>query len=180
MTETLATGALYVRIRDALNPTLPVVGATVMTSQSGIGPFRTWYNRGYTNGSGALVIPNLLEGTHLVAASKTGYSIARASAVVYGGRTTNVDMTMTRVLSAEMVIGDIYITSTPPDACVYIDNNVVLDNTGNTARTPIQIVGVPEGIHNIEISLDGYECGKVSIDVMPNQVNNVNIVLTPL
>jgi hypothetical protein len=177
MTE--GTGAMNIIIKDALNPIMPVVGATVYTAQTGITQYPVWYYRGYTNGVGTLMIPNLAIGTHLYAASKTGYNSARGSAVITGTGITNVNIAMTRVLSAESSTGDLYITSTPSGACVNVDRNIAIDSLGNIARTPVQIVGISEGIHNIEVSLDGYEYGNMSIDARSNQVNNVDIVLTP-
>jgi PEGA domain len=86
---------------------------------------------------------------------------------------------MTKIIVASTATGDLYITSTPSRSCVYIDDNVILDETGSTVKTPIQIVGILEGMHKIDISLNGYEREDISVDILPNQVNNVNIVMTP-
>lgn len=76
--------------------------------------------------------------------------------------------------------GDLSIDSTPQGAFVYIDGYALTDESGNAMKTPVNVVGVLEGIHEIQISLDTYYNKKVFRDVIPNQVNEVRVILTSI
>lgn len=76
--------------------------------------------------------------------------------------------------------GDISIDSDPPGATIYIDGWPLQDQTGNVLTTPAMIVGVMDGMHEIQISLDMYYSKKLIIDVIPGIVNKAFAKLTPV
>lgn len=67
--------------------------------------------------------------------------------------------------------GDVSIDSDPQGATVYIDGYTLQDDNNNILTTPATVVGVMDGIHEIQISLDRYYSKKVFIDVIPGKVN---------
>lgn len=73
--------------------------------------------------------------------------------------------------------GDLSIDSSPQGAFVYMDGYALTDDSGNAMKTPVKVVGVIEGIHEILISFDGYYSKKVFRDIIPNQVNEVRVTL---
>lgn len=76
--------------------------------------------------------------------------------------------------------GDLSIDSSPQGAFVYMDGYALTDDSGNAMKTPVIVTGVLEGIHEIQISLDGYYSKKVFRDVMPNQMNEVRVTLASI
>ncbi len=67
--------------------------------------------------------------------------------------------------------GDISIDSDPPGATVYVDGYALQDEAGRVLTTPAIVVGAMDGIHEIQISLDGYYDKKIFVDVIPGKVN---------
>ncbi len=67
--------------------------------------------------------------------------------------------------------GDISIDSDPPGATVYIDGYALQDENGKVLTTPAMVVGAMDGIHEIQISLDGYYSKKIFVDVIPGKAN---------
>jgi len=76
--------------------------------------------------------------------------------------------------------GDISIDSDPPGATVYIDGYALQDENGKVLTTPAMVVGVMDGIHEIQISLDGYYDKKIFVDVIPGKVNKAVAKLTSI
>ena len=73
--------------------------------------------------------------------------------------------------------GDISIDSDPPGATVYIDGYALQDEAGIILTTPAMVVGAMDGIHEIQISLDGYYSKKIFVDVIPGKVNKATAKL---
>ncbi len=67
--------------------------------------------------------------------------------------------------------GDISIDSDPPGATVYVDGYALQDDRGNILTTPVMVVDAMDGIHEIQISLDGYYSKKIFLDVVHGKVN---------
>lgn len=61
--------------------------------------------------------------------------------------------------------GTVHITTTPTDAVVYLDAQLV---TGSTS-SPFVIANVPRGPHMIEVRKNGYRAWGTSIDIQPGQ-----------
>lgn len=77
-------------------------------------------------------------------------------------------------------LGNVSIDSDPQGATVYIDGYTLQDNAGNILKTPITVVGVMSGIHEIQISLDRYYDKKIFPDIIPGNVNKVFAELIPM
>jgi len=73
--------------------------------------------------------------------------------------------------------GDISIDSDPPGATVYVDGYALQDENGKVLTTPAMVVGAMDGIHEIQISLDGYYSKKIFVDVIPGKVNKATAKL---
>lgn len=73
--------------------------------------------------------------------------------------------------------GDLSIDSNPQGSYIYIDGYPLVDENNNPMKTPVIVTGIVEGIHEIQISLDGYYGKKVFRDIIPNQVNEVRVTL---
>lgn len=69
--------------------------------------------------------------------------------------------------------GNIQIDSDPPGATVYIDGYALQDNNGNALTTPIMIVDVMDGIHEVQLSLDLYYSKKIFVDAVPDKIQKV-------
>lgn len=76
--------------------------------------------------------------------------------------------------------GDILINSSPQGAYIFIDGNVLIDINGHSILTPARITVVKGGLHDVQISLDGYYSKKVFINIVPDQVNNISVTLQPI
>ncbi len=73
--------------------------------------------------------------------------------------------------------GDIEIHSSPQGAFIYIDGNSVIDLQGHAILTPVRVTGVGQGLHEVQVSLDGYYDKKIFINVIPEKVNEISVVL---
>lgn len=76
--------------------------------------------------------------------------------------------------------GDISIDSDPPGATVYVDGYALQDEAGRVLTTPAMVIGAMDGIHEIQISLDGYYSKNVFPNIVPGKVNNIVIKLIPI
>lgn len=76
--------------------------------------------------------------------------------------------------------GDISIDSDPQGATIYFDGYALSDENGNVLVTPSTIVGVMDGIHEIQISLDKYYSKKIFVDAIPGKVNKAFAKLTSI
>ena len=73
--------------------------------------------------------------------------------------------------------GDLSINSNPQGAYIYIDGYPLVDESNNPMKTPVKVIEIPEGIHQIQISLDGYYSKKVFKDIIPNQTSDISVTL---
>lgn len=67
--------------------------------------------------------------------------------------------------------GDISVDSDPPGATIYIDGYALQDEKGDVLTTPAMVVGAMDGMHEVQISMDGYYSKKLIIDVIPGKIN---------
>lgn len=67
--------------------------------------------------------------------------------------------------------GDIFIDSTPRGAYIYIDDIPFVNSNNIPILTPARAIGVMEGQHMVQISLDGYYSKRLIIDVIPDRLN---------
>ncbi len=69
-------------------------------------------------------------------------------------------------------IGDILIDSDPQGAYVYIDGYPQMDIEGHIILTPVRITGIAEGMHEIQISIDGHYSKKIIVNIISNILNH--------
>lgn len=143
MTE---AGAVKFYVRSGMSP-LP--GAGIYTSVNRY----TWYYRGFTDSVGVLMVLGLPMGLNYYMVSKTGYSVANGSVNVPSSGGVEVDVYLTKTLSALSAdaMGNLDITSNPEGAQIYINGDVL-----NTI-TPVTITNLPEGEYILELAKDGYQ-----------------------
>jgi len=111
-------------------------------------------------------IGKLASGTYLMEAKK------------YGHRSTakNVDISMEQnprtiqLIPPSPIYGELNITSTPPMADVYIDNE-------NVGKTPLFLPQIISGIHNITIKHDEFIDYKIPIEIRENILTSVKATL---
>lgn len=76
-------------------------------------------------------------------------------------------------------VGTIRIYSEPYGADVYIDGNPVLDQSGQTVRTPVTITDVPDGIRQVTFIMPGYFNEIKLVDVYPGAYSDVTATMRP-
>ena len=76
--------------------------------------------------------------------------------------------------------GDISIDSDPPGAIVYVDGYALQDEKGNLLTTPAMVIGAMDGMHEIQLSMDGYYSKKMIIDVIPYKINRSFVKLVSI
>ena len=76
--------------------------------------------------------------------------------------------------------GNISIDSDPPGATIYVDGYALQDENNQVLTTPAMVVDAMDGIHEIQISLDGYYSKKIFLDVVPGKVNKAFAKLIPI
>lgn len=76
--------------------------------------------------------------------------------------------------------GDLFIDSEPRGGYVYIDNIPQMDTEGRAILTPVRVMGVMEGMHEVQISLDGYYSKKLIINVISDRLNIAYAKLQPI
>lgn len=119
-------------------------------------------------------------GTRRITFKKQGYFDEDIYVFVQNGLYSDA-YTMLRskmeTMSTLSELGDLFIDSNPQGAYVYIDGNVLIDINGRTILTPVRVTAVREGLHDVQVSLDGYYSKKVLINVIPDHVNNMSVTL---
>lgn len=123
------------------------------------------YLDGVWKGTTPLSLSDIVEGSHTVKISKPGYEDYSTSCTVYVGRTISLSPILTPL------VGNIFVTSTPPGAEVSLDG---------TARglTPQTIQSVSPGYHTLQISSDGYEDTEVSVLVLAGETVSKTVALS--
>jgi hypothetical protein len=133
---------------------------------------------------------SIFEGRHdfllrIHGASATGY------VDVYPGTTVNIFRNMEPGKSEEGLgqpepqiwlgqnVGTIRIYSEPDGAEIYIDNNPVIDQSGNIVKTPVIITDVPDGIRQITFTMPGYLNEMTTVDVYQGAYSDVMARLKP-
>lgn len=76
--------------------------------------------------------------------------------------------------------GDISIDSDPLGATIYIDGYALQDSSGGILTTPATVVGIMDGIHEIQVSMDRHYSKKIFLDVIPGKVNKAFAKLIPM
>ena len=76
--------------------------------------------------------------------------------------------------------GDLFIDSEPRGGYVYIDNIPQMDTEGRAILTPVRVMGMMEGMHEVQISLDGYYSKKLIVNVISDRLNIAYAKLQPI
>ena len=76
--------------------------------------------------------------------------------------------------------GNMQIDSDPLGATVYVDGYALQDKNNQILTTPAMVVDAMDGIHEIQISLDGYYSKKIFLDVVPGKVIKAFAKLIPI
>jgi len=129
-----------------------------------------------------VTILNVTTGRHKITFKKDGYLDEDIYVYVENGlysdvRAALIPKTGSLTLSA---LGDLFIDSNPQGGYIYIDGNALIDLNGRALLTPVRITAVREGLHEVQVSLDGYYSKKVFINIIPDQVNNISVTLQPI
>ncbi|MHC4139226.1 MAG: PEGA domain-containing protein, partial [Planctomycetota bacterium] len=109
-------------------------------------------------------IKDLSPDKHMVDISMEGYAAWKESVNIVPGE----EIDLTAVLQMEE--GSIDVKSKPSDAMVLLDSKEV-------GTTPVSLISIPVGPHEIEIKIDGYENWKRSIIIKKGKLTNLNATL---
>jgi len=76
-------------------------------------------------------------------------------------------------------VGTIRVYSEPKGAEIYIDENPVIDQSGNIAKTPVTITGIPDGIRQVTLVIPGHFDEMKFVDVYPGEESNIITTMRP-
>lgn len=76
-------------------------------------------------------------------------------------------------------VGTIRARSEPDGANIYIDDNPVLDQSENMARTPVTITDIPDGVRQVTFTMDGYFDEIIPVEVYPGECSDVTATMRP-
>ncbi len=141
-------------INAALTPVATRGNLQVYSSPAGA----SVYVDGNYYGTTPATVGNLAAGTHTVSLRLAGYAEYSTTVSISAGSTTAVNPT----LSSSPSYGSISVTSTPAGAGIYLDGTY----QGKTGLgQPFNIVSMQPGIHEILLSLPGYQDYSATITV---------------
>ena len=75
--------------------------------------------------------------------------------------------------------GTIRIFSEPFGADVYLDGNVVRDQSGNIVKTPVTITDIPEGSQQVIFRMPGHLEETKIVNVYPGEWSDVTVTMIP-
>jgi len=161
-------------VSSSLNP-MPVsnVGwVYVSSSPGGAGVTLDGTNYGQTPDSGSLKLNTIGAGDHTVTLTLAGFQPYTAKVTVYANTVSEVSAVL---LSAKPkpAIGELSVSSTPPGANVFVDNNFV-------GITPLTLQEIPAGSHRVTVRLTGYQDYEASISVNAGATSTVAAGLSPV
>lgn len=110
-------------------------------------------------------IPDLKIGTHQVRLEHPDYLPVSDKVEIFYRKTVRVEKTLTGKP------GKLLVTSTPPDAEVYLDG----DRKGKTNLS----LEIPPGNHEITVAKDGFLEGRMDIRIRPNKPDTLDFNLAP-
>ncbi|MDP1676757.1 MAG: PEGA domain-containing protein [Bacteroidota bacterium] len=110
-------------------------------------------------------IKGISEGEHIVKLALQNYADTVVSVTLIKDQV----VTISAVLKS--VYGSIFVTSTPSGA------SISLDNVATGKVTPYTLENIPEAIHSVTLTFQGYADTTMPITVTKNQVSNVSITL---
>ena len=161
-------------VSSSLNP-MPVsnVGwVYVSSSPGGAGVTLDGTNYGQTPDSGSLKLNTIGAGDHTVTLTLAGFQPYTAKVTVYANTVSEVSAVL---LSAgpKPAIGELSVSSTPPGANVFVDNNFM-------GITPLTLQEIPAGSHRVTVRLTGYQDYEASISVNAGATSTVAAGLSPV
>lgn len=118
----------------------------------------------------------LIEGRRDFTLELEGHADVVGYVDVLAGTTVNIFRNLepipgSNIRSMQYGRGDIFVDSTPRGAFIYIDDIPFVGTNNIPILTPARAIGVMEGQHMVQISLDGYYSKKLIIDVIPDRLN---------
>jgi hypothetical protein len=123
-----------------------------------------WEYNWYTNAGGRLDA-----GTYTVYVVTTPVGRGDLDGAVY----STISVTLTTPVLIVAPTGSIIVRSIPPGAEVQVDG--VLQGT-----TPVELTGVPEGVHQVEVQLPGYAPFFRTVTVTAGEAAEVDVALAPV
>ncbi|RCV65259.1 PEGA domain-containing protein [Methanophagales archaeon] len=115
---------------------------------------------------------NVGTGTSTIKLSLAGYHDWSTNVVVTEGGTSYVKATLIPIHTT----GSIYVTTSPSGAYIGLDGQW----WGMYRTTPDVIADVAQGHHTLELSLDGYQDKRTSVEVSPGETEYVHVTLIPI
>ena len=126
---------------------------------------------GETKPGAPLIISGLAPGSYSVRAALAGYNDAVTSAVVNTGAATPVSFSLTPV-TPDIPTASLKVTSAPSGGTVYVDNILA-------GVTPLTVPGIQPGVHEVRVTLAGYQDHTASVDLSGGETSTLDIALEP-
>jgi hypothetical protein len=132
------------------------------------------YVDGFYSGATAATIGNLAAGPHVVQLKLAGYREWVGTIDIPANSVAFIDTTL-EFATADPT-GNIVVSSDPPGASVYLDNNF----QGRTqADNPLDLTGIPPGSYPLELQLTNYRDFVTTIEVLAGKTTVVHAELIP-
>ncbi len=159
-------GMFSLSCNNGSSPSGPETGSIVVVSTpSGAAIF---LDGSAANRTTPATLQNVTAGSHTVKLRLTGYSEWQSSVNVTSGGKTQISATL---LPAK---GNIFVTSTPSGAMIYLDNSA----SGET--TPDTLFDISVGQHAVTTYLATYQASPQQVNVIDKQTVLVNFTLLPI
>jgi len=154
----------YVYVSASLTPVQNYGSISVTSSPSGA--------TAILDGSNSQITPctfhNVVQGTHTVQVTKSGYSTWSTTTSVTAGLNTQVYASLSVITPNT---GSIYVTSLPTGASVYVDGTYY-------GVAPALASGLTPGYHQVRISLSGFQDWVGSVNVQSDVTTKVSQTLS--
>ncbi len=154
----------YVYVSASLTPIQNYGSISVTSSPSGA--------TAVLDGSNSQITPctfhNVVQGTHTIQVTKSGYSTWSTTTSVSAGLNTQVYASLSAV---QPNTGSIYVTSLPTGASVYVDGTYY-------GAAPALASGLTPGYHQVRISLSGFQDWVGSVNVQSDGTTKVSQTLS--
>lgn len=123
-------------------------------------------------GNAPVLVSRLSLGNHAVRVSKVGYKDYKGIRAVSARMVANMKPALASLRRLDTRTGDLYITSAPPSASVWVDGE-------HRGETPLRVQNVYTGQHEVKVTKPGYREYSVSKHVPPQRIVNILAMLVP-
>ena len=134
----------------------------------------------------------LLEGRRYYTLVLKGHKDVSGYVDVYPGTTVNIFRNLEpgqpgegwgepepQIWLSNQNVGMLRVFSEPYGAKICIDGNPVKDQLGNTVITPVTIIDVPEGVHQVTFRMPGHLKEIKTVRITPGEWSDISVTMVP-